>query len=81
MNKGIPAVISTISNSFCDFTLDIAVNKYNMNTILLGTAIGSFIIQLIFGFIKGFSFTADSIIYILLYGISTMLGYFFMYYH
>lgn len=75
MNKRIPAIISTVSNSFCDFTLDIAINKYNMYLILLGTAICSFIIQLIYGFKVGITITTDSIIYIIMYGISMLLGY------
>jgi len=77
MNKRISAVISTISSSFCDFTLDIVVNKYNTSFILLWTTIGSFIIQLIYGCMVGISFTAESIIYVGIYGISMLLGYVF----
>lgn len=77
MNKRISAVISTISNSFFDFTLNKAVNKYSTSFILLWTTIGSFIIQLIYGFIIGFSFTTESIFYIVVYGISMLLGYIF----
>lgn len=35
MNRRLPAFISTISNSFCDFTLDFAVNKYKMKLQLI----------------------------------------------
>ena len=77
MNKRIPIIISTISNSFCDFTLDIAVNKYNTYLILLGTAICSFILQLMCGFVMGIEFTSESIIYIAIYGIIMLLGYVF----
>lgn len=75
MNNRIPAIISTVSNSFCDFTLDIAVNKYNTYLILLGTAIGSLVIQLIYGGFSGFLITYDSIIYIAIKGLSLLLGY------
>lgn len=75
MNKRVPAIISTVSNSFCDFTLDIAVNKYNMYFILFGTALGSFIIQLIYGIINGVSLTFPSLIFIIANGICMLLGY------
>lgn len=77
MNKRMSALISTISNSFCDFNLNIAMNKYSTSLILLWTTIGSFGIQLIYGFIIGFSFTTESIVYVLIYGISMLLGYIF----
>lgn len=75
MNKRVPAIISTVSNSFCDFTLDIAVNKYNMYFILFGTALGSFIIQFIYGIINGVSVTFPSLIFIIANGICMLLGY------
>ena len=75
MNKRVPAIISTVSNSFCDFTLDIAVNKYNMYFILFGTALGSFVIQLIYGIINGVSVTFPSLIFIIANGICILLGY------
>lgn len=75
MNKRLPAIISTISNSFCDFTLDFAVNKYNMYFVLFGTVLGSFIIQLIYGIIIGIVITPSSIIYIIIYGLCILLGY------
>ena len=75
MNKRVPAIISTVSNSFCDFTLDIAVNKYNMYFILFGTALGSFVIQLIYGIIHGVSVTFPSLIFIIANGICMLLGY------
>ena len=75
MNKRVPAIISTVSNSFCDFTLDIAVNKYNMYFILLGTALGSFVFQLIYGIINGISVTFPSLIFIIANGICMLFGY------
>lgn len=75
MNRRVPAIISTVSNSFCDFTLDIAVNKYNMYFILFGTALGSFVIQLIYGIINGVSVTFPSLIFIIANGICMLLGY------
>ena len=75
MNKRVPAIISTVSNSFCDFTLDIADNKYNMYFILFGTALGSFVIQLIYGIINGVSVTFPSLIFIIANGICMLLGY------
>ena len=75
MNKRVPAIISTVSNSFCDFTLDIAVNKYNIYFILFGTALGSFIIQFIYGITNGVSVTFPSLIFIIANGICMLLGY------
>ena len=75
MNKRVPAIISTVSNSFCDFTLDIAVNKYNMYFILFGTALGSFVFQLIYGIINGISVTFPSLIFIIANGICMLFGY------
>ena len=71
MNKRVPAIISTVSNSFCDFTLDIAVNKYNMYFILFGTAL----VQLIYGIINGISVTFPSLIFIIANGICMLFGY------
>ena len=75
MNKRVPAIISTVSNSFCDFTLDIAVNKYNMYFILFGTALGSFVFQLIYGIINGILVTFPSLIFIIANGICMLFGY------
>lgn len=75
MNKKVPAIISTVSNSFCDFTLDIAVNKYNMYFILFCTALCSFIIQFIYGIINGVYVTFPSLIFIIANGICMLLGY------
>lgn len=75
MNTRLPAFISTISNSFCDFTLDIAINKYNLYSVLFGTAIGSFIIQLIYGIITGITITPASLIFIIINGLSLLFGY------
>lgn len=77
MNKRLPAIISTVSNSFCDFTLDIAVNKYSMYFILFGTALGSFLFQLIYGIINGVTFTYSSLIFIFINGFCMLLGYIF----
>jgi len=77
MNNKTPAVLSTISNAFCDFTLDIAVNRYSMYKILLGTAIGSFFLQIIYGFFIGFEVTMQSLGLIFLYGVCMLFGYMF----
>jgi drug/metabolite transporter (DMT)-like permease len=80
MNKRTPIVISTISNAFCDFGLDIAVNKYNMYKILLGTSIGAAILQLIYGISLGIKFTLSSLPFIFLCGLITLFGYLFYVY-
>lgn len=77
MNKRLPAIISTVSNSFCDFTLDIAVNKYSMYFILFGTALGSFLFQLIYGIINEVTVTYSSLIFIFINGFCMLLGYIF----
>lgn len=75
MNKRLTAVISSIFNSFCDFTLDIAVNKYDMYKILLYTSIISLIFQILYAFYAGISITIESIPVILIYGLIILLGY------
>lgn len=77
MNNRVPAIISTVSNSFCDFTLDYAINKYNLYKVLFGVTLGAFIIQLIYGFIVGIEVTTSSLIYIIINSISLLLGYIF----
>lgn len=48
-----------------------------MYFILFGTALGSFIIQLIYGIISGVSITFPSLIFIAANGICMLLGYVF----
>ena len=57
MNKRITAVISSVSNSFCDFTLDIAVNKYSMYKVLLYTSIISLFFQILYAVYAGIYIT------------------------
>ena len=75
MSKRLITVISSISNSLCDFTLDIAVNKYNTYKILLLTSIVSFILQIIYALVFGISFTYQSLSIIFLYGLIILAGY------
>lgn len=77
MNKRITAVISSIFNSFCDFTLDIAINKYDMYKVLLYTSIMSLFFQIIYAFYAGISITLEAIPIILLYGLIILFGYIF----
>ncbi len=75
MNKRAAAVISSIFNSFCDFTLDIAVNKYSVYKVLLYTSIISFIFQVLYAFYVGISITVQAIPIVLIYGLIILLGY------
>ncbi len=75
MEKRLPAIISSIANSFCDFTLDIAINKYNEYTILLYTSLISVFFQIIYSFYAGITLTASSIPIILVYGLVILFGY------
>lgn len=75
MNKRVTAVISSIFNSFCDFTLDIAVNKFSIYKVLLYTSIISFVFQILYAFYVGISITAQAIPVILIYGLIILLGY------
>ena len=75
MNKRVLAVISSIFNSFCDFTLDIAVNKYSVYKVLLYTSIISFIFQVLYAFYVGISITVQAIPIVLIYGLIILLGY------
>lgn len=75
MNKRITAVISSVFNSFCDFSLDIAVNKYSVCKVLLYTSIISLFFQILYAFYSGISITTQSIPIILIYGLIILLGY------
>lgn len=75
MNYRLTSLMSTISNSFCDFTLDIAVNKFNKYRILFYSTIIAFLLQIVFLFFVGISVTWISIPIIALYGIVTLFGY------
>lgn len=61
MNKKIYAFTSAIANTFCDFSLDIAINKYNIYKVLFYTSIISFFFQVIYATQVGISFTINSI--------------------
>ena len=75
MNKRITAVVSSIFNSFCDFTLDIAVNKYSIYKVLLCTSIISLFFQILYAFYVGVSITTQAVPIILIYGFTILLGY------
>lgn len=75
MNKRITAVVSSVFNSFCDFTLDIAVNKYFIYKVLLYTSIISLFFQILYSFYAGISMTTQAIPIILIYGLIILLGY------
>lgn len=75
MNKRVTAVISSIFNSFCDFTLDIAVNKYSVYKVLLYTSIISFIFQALYAFYVDISITVQAIPIVLISGLIILLGY------
>ena len=75
MNKRITAVVSSVFNSFCDFTLDIAVNKYFIYKVLLYTSIISLFFQILYAFYAGISITTQAIPIILFYGLIILLGY------
>lgn len=59
------ALISTVSNTFCDFALDTAVNKYHIYSILLYTTVISTAFQVFYGINNGFVLTLASITYYL----------------
>ena len=75
MNKRITAVVSSVFNSFCDFTLDIAVNKYFIYKVLLYTSTISLFFQILYAFYAGISITTSAIPIILIYGLIILLGY------
>lgn len=69
------ALISTIANSFCDFSLDYAVNKYNIYKVLSITSFTAMIGQIIIGLIMGIEITVAAIPFVLLYGLFMVIGY------
>lgn len=76
MNSRLTALISALANTFCDLTLDIAVNKYQIYFVLFFTTIFSTIFQLIYGLVNNITFSATSLPFVILYGICTLCGYF-----
>lgn len=77
MNKRYTALISTISNSFCDFSLDYAINKFNVYKVLAITSFLAMLGQIIIGLVIGIDITLASLPYILLYGAVILGGYVF----
>ena len=77
MSKRITVVISSIVNAFCDFTLDIAINKYSTYKILFCTSLISLVFQIIYGSLVGINVTLEAIPIILIYGLCMLAGYIF----
>lgn len=77
MNKKIYAFTSAIANTFCDFSLDIAINKYSIYKVLFYTSLISFFFQMLYATKVGIVFTISSIPIILFYGIAMFFGYLF----
>ena len=75
MNKKVFAFASSIANTFSDFTIDIAINKYTVYKVLFYTSLIFFIFQVFYAIYTGISFTFLSIPIILFYGIVMLLGY------
>ena len=76
MNSRFTALISALANTFCDLTLDIAVNKYQIYFVLFFTTIFSTVFQLIYGLFNQIEFSVASLPFIIIYGICTLSGYF-----
>lgn len=77
MNKKIYAFTSAIANTFCDFSLDIAINKYSIYKVLFYTSLISFFFQMLYATKVGIIFTISSIPIILFYGLAMFFGYLF----
>lgn len=77
MNKKIYAFTSAIANTFCDFSLDIAINKYSIYKVLFYTSLISFFFQMLYATKIGIIFTISSIPIILFYGLAMFFGYLF----
>lgn len=77
MNKKIYAFTSAIANTFCDFSLDIAINKYSIYKVLFYTSLISFFFQMLYATKVGMIFTINSIPIILFYGLAMFFGYLF----
>lgn len=75
MNKKIFAFTSAIANTFCDFSLDIAINKFSIYKVLFYTSLISFFFQMLYATQAGVIFTISSIPVILGYGIAMLFGY------
>lgn len=75
MDARYAALLSTISNTFCDSTLDFAINKYKRYKVLLWTCFFAFIGQILFGLGMGFIVTPSSLPFIALYGVVIICGY------
>ncbi len=76
MNSRFTALISALANTFCDLTLDIAVNKYQIYFVLFFTTVFSTILQLIYGIFNNITITINAIPFVIIYGVCTVSGYF-----
>jgi len=75
MNYKITALISAITESFFNLTLDIAVNRINKYRVLLYTSIISGFFQIIYSLFIGINFSIASIPIIIIYGVCVLIGY------
>lgn len=75
MNYRDTAVIATIANSFCDATLDYAVNRFNYHKVLLITTLIAFFGQFSAGIVTNLTFTLNALPYILIHAVLILLGY------
>lgn len=71
------AIISSISNSFCDSLLDYTVNRYNYHRVLFLTSLTAGLLQAIIGLISGIAFPLNSAIYVVVHAALILAGYIF----
>lgn len=71
------AIISSISNSFCDSVLDYMVSRFNYYQVLFLTSLSAAFIQTTVGLINGISMPVASLWYVVMHSVLILVGYIF----
>lgn len=71
------AIISSISNSFCDSILDYTVSHFNYHRVLFLTSLTAGLIQAIIGLVSGIVLPWTSVVYVMVHAALILTGYIF----
>ncbi len=71
------AIISSVSNSFCDSLLDYSVNRFNYHKVLFFTALTAALVQFFVGMVLGIAIPLASVGAVVLHSVLILAGYIF----
>ena len=71
------AIISSVSNSFCDSLLDYSVNRFNYHKVLFLTALTAALVQFWVGMVLGIAIPLASVGAVVLHSVLILAGYIF----